>query len=165
MRARVKELRLEDRFIFTGALNDDEKWKAYARADVFVLPTFSENFGIVIAEALWAGVPVITTQGAPWHELEINHCGWWIDIGTEALVGALKKAISLDDVTRRDMGMRGRQHVKEEYTWDAVVTNMINGYEGILQKHCGIGVLAGAVPSVGSVHGGFLNASVVNGDR
>ena len=165
VRARVKELRLEDRFIFTGALNDDEKWKAYARADVFVLPTFSENFGIVIAEALWAGVPVITTQGAPWHELEINHCGWWIDIGTEALVGALKKAISLDDVTRRDMGMRGRQHVKEEYTWDAVVTNMINGYEGILQKHCGIGVLAGAVPSVGSVHGGFLNASVVNGDR
>ena len=47
VRARVKELRLEDQFIFTGALNDDEKWDAYARADLFVLPTYSENFGIV----------------------------------------------------------------------------------------------------------------------
>ena len=52
VRARVKELGLEDQFVFTGALNDDEKWAAYARADLFVLPTYSENFGIVVAEAL-----------------------------------------------------------------------------------------------------------------
>ena len=65
VKERVKELGLEDRVVFTGALNDDEKWGAYARADVFALPTYSENFGIVVAEALWAGVPLITTKGTP----------------------------------------------------------------------------------------------------
>ena len=52
VKARVKKLGPEDQFIFTGALNDDEKWQAYGRADLFVLPTYSENFGIVVAEVL-----------------------------------------------------------------------------------------------------------------
>lgn len=132
VKARVKELRLEDCFVFTGALNDDEKWKAYARADLFVLPTYSENFGIVVAEALWAGVPVITTKGTPWRELETLKCGWWIDIGVEPLTAALKEAFSLDDAMHREMGSRGHALVEEKYTWDAVVKTMVKGYEGIL---------------------------------
>lgn len=134
VKARVNELGLEDQFIFTGALNDDEKWKAYARADLFVLPTYSENFGIVAAEALWAGVPVITTKGAPWSELEERHCGWWIDIGVEPLADAMKAAMSLDDAQRREMGARGRALVEEKYSWDAVVKAMVKGYETIKRE-------------------------------
>jgi len=131
VKARVKELGLEDQFVFTGALNDDEKWKAYGRADLFVLPTYSENFGIVVAEALWAGVPVITTKGTPWHELEEHQCGWWIDTGVEPLVKALEAAMALSDVERREMGERGRKLVEKKYTWDAVVKAMVKGYEGL----------------------------------
>ena len=131
VKARVKELGLEDRFIFTGALNDDEKWKAYARADLFVLPTYSENFGIVVAEALWAGVPVITTKGTPWSELNERKCGWWIDTGVEPLTKTLLEATVLDVATRREMGANGRRLVEEKYTWDAVVKNMVAGYESI----------------------------------
>ena len=95
VKARVKELGLENAFIFTGALDDEAKWEAYRRADLFVLPTYSENFGIVVAEALWAGVPVITTKGTPWSDLEgganlttndyrlSTKCGWWIDLPAE----------------------------------------------------------------------------------
>ena len=83
VKARVKELGLEDVFIFTGALDDEAKWEAYRRADLFVLPTYSENFGIVVAEALWVGVPVITTKGTPWSELEEYKCGKWIDLPAE----------------------------------------------------------------------------------
>ena len=128
VRARVKELGFEDQFVFTGALNDDEKWAAYARADLFVLPTYSENFGIVVAEALWAGVPVITTKGTPWHELEERKCGWWIDVGVEPLVVALQDAMLLPDDERIEMGERGKKLIDEKYTWDAVVKNMAEGY-------------------------------------
>lgn len=133
VKARVKELGLEDQFIFTGALNDDEKWKAYARADLFVLPTYSENFGIVVAEALWAGVPVITTKGTPWRELEERKCGWWIDIGVKPLADALKEAIMMPDDARKQMGNRGKKLVEEKYTWDAVVEAMKNGYDRIVK--------------------------------
>ena len=127
-------------FIFTGALDDEKKWEAYARADLFVLPTYSENFGIVVAEALWAGVPVITTKGAPWAELEERKCGWWISlpksksgVGVEqwmALDSALREAMVRKDL--REMGARGRKLVAERYTWPAVCDRMIKGYEEAL---------------------------------
>ena len=141
VKARVKDLGLEDRFIFTGALNDDEKWKAYALADLFVLPTYSENFGIVVAEALWAGVPVITTKGTPWKELSERKCGKWIDLPAEcsnppdwpALVSALECMMLMPDDERCKMGMNGRRLVEEKYTWDAVVKNMVTGYRNVLK--------------------------------
>lgn len=132
VRARVAELGLSGHFVFTGALGDDEKWAAYARADLFVLPTYSENFGIVVAEALYAGVPVITTKGTPWRELEERKCGWWMDIGVEPLAAALREAMSLSDAERREMGGRGRALVAEKYTWDAAVKAMVAGYEAVL---------------------------------
>ena len=141
VKARVKELGLEDQFIFTGALNDDDKWEAYARADLFVLPTYSENFGIVVAEALWAGVPVITTKGTPWQELETWKCGKWIDLPEEGsnpsdwpmLVSSLDSIMLMSDDERREMGKHGRKLVEEKYTWDAVVKAMVKGYEAILK--------------------------------
>lgn len=131
VKERVNELGLSDQFVFTGALNDDEKWKAYARADLFVLPTYSENFGIVVAEALWASVPVITTKGTPWAELNERVCGWWINIGVEPFADAIRKAMSLDSVNLHEMGVRGHALVEEKYTWNAVVKAMIKGYEGV----------------------------------
>jgi glycosyltransferase involved in cell wall biosynthesis len=152
VKAKVKKLGLEDQFIFTGPLNDEAKWEAYRRADLFVLPTYSENFGIVVAEALWAGVPVITTKGTPWSDLEgdanlttndsqlTTRCGWWIDLPAEgsnpsnwdALDGALVSAMSMSDKERGEMGERGRKLVEEKYTWDAVCSAMVDGYEKVL---------------------------------
>ena len=132
VKARVKELGLENQFVFTGALNDDEKWRAYGRADLFVLPTYSENFGIVVAEALWAGVPVITTKGTPWQELEERRCGWWIGTGTEPLAAALKRALNTSDEELHEMGRRGHVLVEDKYSWDAVVGKIIEGYKEIV---------------------------------
>lgn len=131
IRQRVSELGLADQFIFTGKLDDDKKWEAYVRADLFVLPTYSENFGIVVPEALYAGVPVITTKGTPWQDLVYYHCGWWIDLPpTESLVVALREAISSSELRVR--GENGRRLVNEKYTWDAVCKPMVAGYEAIL---------------------------------
>ena len=128
-------------FIFTGPLNDDTKWDAYDRADLFVLPTYSENFGIVVAEALWTSVPVITTKGTPWSELEEYKCGKWIDLPAEgsnlstweALDEALVSVMSMSDAERGEMGKRGRKLVEEKYTWDAVCKAMVDGCKDVLK--------------------------------
>ena len=137
VRERVRELGLVDAFIFTGALNDEEKWGAYARAELFVLPTYSENFGIVVAEALWAGVPVITTKGTPWADIEAgpegSACGWWIDLPPkDSLERALGEAMSSGSASLSEMGSRGRALVERKYTWQAVVRPMVDGYGRIV---------------------------------
>ncbi len=141
VKARVHELGLDDSFIFTGPLDDKAKWAAYARAALFVLPTYSENFGIVVAEALWAGVPVITTKGTPWSELETMKCGWWIDLPAEGsnpaewrgLSEALATAKELPQNNLVAMGVRGRKLVETKYTWNAVCREMVKGYKDILR--------------------------------
>ena len=122
-------------FILTGPLSDDAKWAAYARADLFVLPTYSENFGIVVAEALWAGLPVVTTKGTPWQELLGRKCGWWIDLPPkESLVAALREATGLPRETLREMGERGHKLVEEKYLWPAIGRQMAEAYREIVEN-------------------------------
>ena len=106
-----------------------------ADADLFVLPSLSENFGSVVIESLAQQTPVITTKETPWDELPRVGCGWWVDAGVEPLAETLKEAISLSDQERRAMGARGRALVERKYTWDAVVKKMIEGYEITLALH------------------------------
>ena len=111
-----------------------EKIQSYHQTDLFVLPTYSENFGIVVAEALACGIPVITTKGAPWEELNTYNAGWWIDIGVEPLAKALTDAMQLYDNERKQMGMNGRKLVEEKYSIESVAHKMIQLYEWILYK-------------------------------
>jgi glycosyltransferase involved in cell wall biosynthesis len=69
IKARVERRGLAGAVTFGGPRYGDEKVAVMQAADLFVLPTHSENFGIVVAEALACGVPVITTKGAPWGEI------------------------------------------------------------------------------------------------
>jgi glycosyltransferase involved in cell wall biosynthesis len=116
---------------YVGEVDGAEKAKLYAEANLFVLPTFSENFGVVVTEALAHGLPVITTRGAPWADLETYGCGWWIDIGVEPLVRALSKAVELGDDERRAMGVRAREYVRR-YNWDEIAQQTIEVYRWVL---------------------------------
>ena len=118
--------------VWTGPVNDHAKWDLYRSADLFVLPTFSENFGIVVAEALAAGVPALTTTGAPWEVLNRERCGWWIGIGVAPLMAALRDATELDDEARHAMGRRGRAYVREHLSWDHVAEGMLAAYRWVL---------------------------------
>lgn len=132
LKSLARELKIEDYVEFAGPQFGDALQAAYDEADIFVLPSYSENFGSVVVEALAHGVPVITTKGTPWKELEEYGCGWWIDVGIEPLAKALAEAMSLTDDERREMGERGRELVKGKYTWDAVATKMLKGYDDVI---------------------------------
>ncbi|MEJ0067079.1 MAG: glycosyltransferase, partial [Caulobacteraceae bacterium] len=75
MAARLGALRV----CFGGPVYGAEKAKVLREADLFVLPTRNENFGLAVAEALAAGIPAIVSRGAPWSGLETERCGWWVD--------------------------------------------------------------------------------------
>jgi glycosyltransferase involved in cell wall biosynthesis len=108
------------------------KWDFLKSADIFVLPTYSENFGIVVAEALAVGVPVITTTGTPWQELETHHCGWWIDLSVENLIKTLAAAMQTDNSQLKKMGQRGRKLITQNYDVNEVAKAIKNVYNKIL---------------------------------
>ncbi len=128
----VAQAGLQDVFSFYGPASDDRKWELYHAAQLFVLPTHSENFGIVVAEALAAGVPVITTRGAPWRELETHRCGWWCEREPDALAVALREAVALSGADRAEMGRRGRALVEARYGWPPIAARLAAVYEWML---------------------------------
>lgn len=122
---------LAKELVIEGPLFYEDKIKAFRDADLFVLPTYSENFGIVILEALASETPVITTKGAPWEELNSKHAGWWIEIGVDPLVEALTKALQLADSERRSMGLNGRLLVEDNYSIQSVANKMLSLYSWV----------------------------------
>ncbi len=125
---------LSEVVIFVGGVYGAEKVSLLQSADFFVLPTYSENFGIVVAEALACGTPVITTHGTPWKELEDYACGWYIPVGFGALEKHLQKAISTPEEDLKRMGLHGRKLVENKFTVQAVAQKFLGIYK-TLAKH------------------------------
>ena len=117
---------------FTGPLAYGMKKSAFFDAELFVLPTHSESFGIVVGEALAHGLPVLTTTGAPWSILPDSGCGWWVDATVDGITEGLRRATILDPETLRSMGAKGRALVSAKFGWKRVADRMLSTYEAIL---------------------------------
>jgi glycosyltransferase involved in cell wall biosynthesis len=122
------------RISIQGPIYDTEKQDVYQEADLFVLPTLSENFALTVAEALAAGMPVISTKGAPWGGLDTQGCGWWIEHGIEPLVAALQIAMSMPREKLNAMGARGRTWMARDYSWDRVAGEVLAVYRWLTQR-------------------------------
>ncbi len=125
---------VSEMFNFIGPVYGNAKWPLYRKADLFVLPTYSENFGIVVPEALASGTPVMTTYGTPWGELNTERCGWCIEVGTAPLVDALRLFILCSEESLHEMGIRGRKLVEDKYTSEAVAKQFIEMYMNLCKK-------------------------------
>lgn len=123
----VGKLRLEDNVKLVGPLYGTDRAIEYSNADLFLLPTYSENFGVAVAEALSYGIPVLTTRGAPWASLLDHKCGWWIDPGEESLINALPAALSISQAERLEMGRRAKK-LAANFDWDNVARQTSNFY-------------------------------------
>ncbi len=127
LRKLAHSLQLE-RVDFSGPLYGAEKSKAYFEADVFVLPTHSENFGMVVAEALAHGCPVVVSKEAPWAGVQKERCGWWIEHDVNTLTGGLDAALSESSEALREKGAKGRTWMERDFSWLSVAERMAASY-------------------------------------
>jgi glycosyltransferase involved in cell wall biosynthesis len=116
------------RIEFTGELLGIDKNSAYQSADLFVLPSYSENFGFVVAEALANGCPTVVSRGAPWSMLDKEGCGWWIENNVPSLAATLGGAMNLPRQELRRMGLLGRAWIERDFSWEATASKMSLAY-------------------------------------
>ena len=133
---KLKHLSLEvkdSRITFTGELNGGKKLEVLSNADLFILPSHTENFGMVVSEALSAAVPVICSKGAPWAGLVENNAGWWIDIDVDSLSACLEQALIRSPEELSKMGMNGREWMQRDFSWSRIAEKMAVAYQWLLQ--------------------------------
>lgn len=112
-----------------GPVEGEAKAALLRGADVLVLPSHSESFGMVVAEALAHGTPVLTTTAVPWPALEQRGCGWRCAPTADAIAEALRAATACDAATLRTMGAAGREFVAETLGWDGIAAKFISLYQ------------------------------------
>ncbi len=122
---RIDDKGLSAKVKFAGFVEGKAKTLAFEQADICVLPSFSENFGMAVVEALSHGVPVIASRGTPWKDLETRECGVWVPNDPASLAQAI------DDMARQNLealGQRGRAWMQDSFDWNAVARRMAEVY-------------------------------------
>ncbi len=122
--------KLEDRLSleWLAGVWSDKKWRYLQGADLFALPTYSENFGIVVLESCEVGTPVFTTVETPWTPVAEAGFGWVVAPGVSAARAVLGEFFETPRATVEDR-RRCAQWVRENYSWDEIASGYIALYE------------------------------------
>ncbi|RLA07947.1 MAG: hypothetical protein DRQ51_04220 [Gammaproteobacteria bacterium] len=131
IKKRIKKANLENRVTFTGMITGEKRVDSFGASDLFVLPSHTENFGIAIAEAMATKLPVITTHGTPWKEIEEKGAGWWVELSQNNISVAIEEALSCSDEELKQKGLNGYELIKK-YEWKYQASKMKKLYEYIL---------------------------------
>lgn len=135
VRGWVREHGLEDAVHFVGPLRGADVVQAYVDADVFALPSYTENFGMTVAEAMACALPVVISDQVNIHA-EVAKAG--AGLVTRCDVGELTEALEAllhDSIRRRAMGEAGRRLVQDRYTWPAIIDALTREYETVIERH------------------------------
>lgn len=130
----IREYNIQSNVVISGAAYDNDKFEKYYAADIFVLPSFSENFGNVIGEALACGTPVITTKGTPWEIINKKNAGRWIELSVDNLKQSLIDIMRMPADLREEMGLNGRKLMEDNFSIDSVAKLHTEVYEWLLAK-------------------------------
>ena len=132
LKAKIQALNLEAVAEFVGPLYGPQKERAFKEASAFILPTYSENFGIAVAEAMSWGLPVITTTETPWFVLDDPTMGWCVKPELNPISYALFELFSKPSHELMAMGNRCREYVSHRFSWESIGCKMSEKYDQIL---------------------------------
>lgn len=147
LKRKVEGLNLRDKVKILAPVFGDAKVKLYQESSIFCLPSYSENFGMVIAEAMSCGVPCITTNGTPWQLLNGEVCtmganldilgknrktGWCIDLNVDNLEKVLLEAMTMKTEALYEMGQKGNLLVQENFNYKSVARKVMQLYSWLL---------------------------------
>jgi glycosyltransferase involved in cell wall biosynthesis len=125
----LEEEGVQDKATFTGMLKGDEKLDAFAGSDLFVLPSYSENFGMVVVEAMTCGLPVvISDQVGICDDVEKAKAGIIIETDAKQLAEALTRLLDNTNL-RSEMGGQGKALAANKYSWEQIAGSMLNAFE------------------------------------
>jgi glycosyltransferase involved in cell wall biosynthesis len=132
IKAQVQGSPLVEHTTITGFVTGDRKTNFLQQADLFVLPSYYENFGIAVAEAMASGTPVVISDGVYiWQDVQQAEAGWIASLTLESLMKALRLALSNAE-ERRLRGEKGKEYALRHYSWDAIAQQTIGAYQEIL---------------------------------
>ena len=135
---------LGEAIMLIGPVTGSAKRVLLQEADLFVLPSYTESFGMAVGEALAHATPVLTTTAVPWPDLEARGCGWRAAPTVEAIAEALRVATRCDRATLRAMGAAGRAYVAESFGWDSVGAQFEALYDRLLTSRPSASAMAQA---------------------
>lgn len=139
LESRARTLGIAERITWTGMLTGDARWGAYYAAEAFCLPSHSENFGMVVAEALARGLPVLISDKVNiWREIEADRAGF---VATDTLAGTvslLTRWLDLSESERRAMGERARACFASRFEIHRATEKLLS----VIERHIGRSPLA-----------------------
>ena len=97
------------------AVFNEEKCKVLSEASAFILPSYSESFGIAIAEAMFFGLPIITTTKTPWDAIKKQNLGWFVNPEKEALLSALQNLFNSSENNLIRIGNKAKTYISKKY--------------------------------------------------
>lgn len=124
----IKYLNLQDSVFLVGHISGEEKIHFLKNADIFALPSHDENFGLVYAESLASGTPIIASKMTPWSEVEANKIGKWVDNNENEFANSIEEMLLLND---SNIYERCKHFITTNYSWQSIAIKMLNKFEEI----------------------------------
>ncbi|MEK7162808.1 MAG: glycosyltransferase [Patescibacteria group bacterium] len=129
------KLKIGKDVIFVGMILGEDKIAAYRESDIFVLSSYSENFGMAVVEAMIVGKPVVVTKGVGISkEVEAAGAGLVVEKDVSQIADAILKFLENPQIAA-EMGRRGRELVEKEFSSEKVAEKWIEEYNKILQNY------------------------------
>lgn len=114
---------------FLPPVKSSDKWKLINESDLVILPSLSDNFGIIVGEALFSHKPVIATTATPWNILEKERCGYYVAPNATAIETAITSFFNRSQEERTAMGNRGASYVSENLSYEAIALKLKELYQ------------------------------------